>query len=803
MGKIQKMKIDIALQRAGENYRAGDLVECATITDQILEYDPFNFDALTLKGIVAGQSNRIEEAAKYLKLALKVQPENPYAKNNYANALKANGEIQQAIRLYREILENFPSYIDAKYNYVVALREFGKSEHAIEACRELLRHEPENSAFQIEMAFILANKGDTEAAIWQMESTVQPNPEHLYAYFDLAKILETKKLFIEAIKCYEIISQKLPNSLDALNGKGSCLLRLARDEEAVDVFIKATNINPKIGATWNNLGVALNKAGRYAEAIKTFNESIAVDPNSSEAYNNRGSLFASIGAYEIAKKDFDTALSLRPKNIDALFNKARISSTLGQHIDALKTIEEAISLNPDGKYFQGVRMYSKLSICDWEGYEINLRTLKKAVQKGSLVSPPFEAAAIFDEILILKKLGERKARENYVAPNKYSNSSYSKIANINKLRIGFISADFRQHAMGYNFRGFFERIDKEKFEIIAISLLELKDNSFQNEFRRIFDGFYDVDRMANSDLIQFIKNLSLDICVDMMGDTALSRQYLFSTRLASIHINQFSWVSEPGLYDYMISDFTVTPDKYRELYSEKIVRIPGTLFAYDDKRKRPLSIPTRESLDLPDGKFIFCAFNNSFKLNPKIYSVWMRILIRLPNSVLWLRSFNSIANENLRQEASKRGVSPDRIYFAPVVENHEDHISRQSVANVFLDTMPFNAQTTAVDALVAGLPIITTPGETPMSRIAASILTAAELPELITNNLKEYEDLAVALALDFAKLKQFKEKIDHSYVNSRFFNTSYYTNMIENAYIEMYHRHSLGAPPIHFDIPDK
>ena len=400
---------------------------------------------------------------------------------------------------------------------------------------------------------------------------------------------------------------------------------------------------------------------------------------------------------------------------------------------------------------------------------------------------------------MIQKDGTRQAQGNK-SNRRESLKTTCAIPNTGRICLVFVSADFREHAMGYNFKGFFQKINREKFNLIAVSLKKVEASPMQQLFREIFNQFYDVDEMSDLEIVNLVRRLNCDIAVDMMGDTHMNRQNLFAAGLAPIQVNQFSWISEPGIYDYMISDYVTTPGKYKEFYSEKIIRVPGTLFAFDDERKVKLEPFSRAEMGLPRDAFIYCAFNNAFKINPKAFAAWMRILKEVPQGILWLRAYNSLTEINLRKEATKQGVDPNRLYFAPREEDHQKHISRQQAADVFLDTFPFNAQTTATDALLAGLPVLTCPGEGPMSRIAASILNAADLSELVCDSLESYVKLAVALSNDHQKIIDLKQRIIESKQKSRFFNTAYYTQTMESAYIAMERRSKLGLPPVDIDL---
>jgi predicted O-linked N-acetylglucosamine transferase (SPINDLY family) len=349
--------------------------------------------------------------------------------------------------------------------------------------------------------------------------------------------------------------------------------------------------------------------------------------------------------------------------------------------------------------------------------------------------------------------------------------------------------------MGYNFVGFFENIDKNKFEVIAVSFTNITDSPLSRRLAAAFDIFKIVDGLSDSEVCKWIRDQKVNIAIDMMGPTQHNRNGIFAMRCAPIQVNQFSWTSSAPYIDYIIADSISMPEEYSYGYSEKLAYVPHTLFATDNKREISLKIPLRSEQDLPEKGVVFCCFNNNFKITPNVFDVWMNILKNVPGSVLWIKGGRESLERNLLKEAEKRGLDPNRLVFAGQIPLMQDHLSRYRLADLFLDTFPFCAQTTASDALWAGVPVLTRTGESSMSRICSSLLNAIELPELITNTQAEYEARAIELGNNPTKLKAIKDKLERNRLTTALFDTTRFTKHIEAAYMKMYERYQNDLPP--------
>jgi predicted O-linked N-acetylglucosamine transferase (SPINDLY family) len=440
-----------------------------------------------------------------------------------------------------------------------------------------------------------------------------------------------------------------------------------------------------------------------------------------------------------------------------------------------------------------------MHICDWQDFDANAKNLLLKINEGKKSSPSFPILALTDSLSIQHKAAEIWINDNH--PFNPSLGIISKLPRKEKIKLAFLSADFKEHPTGYNFVGFFENIDRDKFEVIAVSFLNITDSPLSRRLAAAFDVFKIVDKLSDTEVCKWVLDQKVDIAIDMMGPTLGNRGGILAMRCAPIQVNQFSWTSGAPYIDYIIADPISMPKEYAEAYSEKLAYVPHTLFATDDKREISIKTPLRSEQDLPEKGIVFCCLNNNFKITPHVFDSWINILKNVPDSVLWIKGGHESMERNLRGEVALRGVDTSRLVFAKHTALMQDHLARYGLADLFLDTFPFCAQTTASDALWAGVPVLTRVGESSMSRICASLLNAIELPELITKTQAEYEARAIELATNPVKLNAIKDKLARNRLTTALFDTPKFTKNIETAYMQMYERYQddLASDYIYID----
>jgi len=534
-------------------------------------------------------------------------------------------------------------------------------------------------------------------------------------------------------------------------------------EEAERLLFLSLELLPNRLSTLTNLSVVLMRQEKLEEALETLNKAVVLYPKEATLYFYQGHIFSK-------KKIFDLAL--------LNYQKAR-------------------EINPEYEYLAGYLLHTKMLMCKWEDLDFSLCTLTDGISEQEKLSPCFPLLALVNSKV------QRFAAETWVNdkyPLKTESYINYKSSKVNKILIGYYSSDFNEHPISYLTAELFELHDKSKFEVIAFSFGPSSYSAFGKRVSSAFSKFIDITKLSDKDVAQLSREIGIDIAIDLTGHTTNERVGIFSYRAAPIQLSYLGYLGTMGAqyYDYLLADEIIIPINNQQFYSEKIVYLPSYQ-VNDSKREIANRSFTRAELNLPDFGFIFCCFNNNYKITPTTFSGWMRILSAVPSSVLFLFADNKWAEDNLKKEAENRGVNPTRLVFGARI-NRSEYLARYRVADLFLDTLPYNAGTTASDALWAGLPVLTCVGESFAGRVAASLLNAIELPELVTTSQAQYEATAIDLATNFTKLKAIKDKLQRNRLTTPLFDTNSFTKHIEAAYTQMYERYQNNLLPNHIYI---
>jgi predicted O-linked N-acetylglucosamine transferase (SPINDLY family) len=573
----------------------------------------------------------------------------------------------------------------------------------------------------------------------------------------------------------------------------------AEYEKAIEFFSASINGFPENAVAHSNLGNVYAKLRQFDQALGAYEEAARLDPQDAETWSNAGIVFFELKRFEEAVALYDKALAIDPNYAEALCNKGNALDELKQYEEAIVCYEKALSINPNIDWAPGVWMHLKLKVSSWENLEGNVEVLLAKVAAGEKVSNPFPLLAMSDDPMFHRQASEIFARYQYP-----SNSSLGPIAKHpkgEKIRIGYFSADFHNHATGYLLAELIELHEKNQFELIGISFGPNQDDEMRTRLKKSFDQLIDASAMSDIEIAQLSRHLRIDIAVDLKGFTQNCRAGIFAYRAAPIQLSYLGYpgTMSAGYIDYLIADKTLIPQEAQQGYSEKIAYLPNSYQANDRKRIISDKQFTKAELGLPEQGFIFCSFNNNYKILPATFESWMRILKAVDGSVLWLYEDNAAAAHHLRQEAEKRGVHPSRLVFAKRMPLAE-HLARHQLADLFIDAFPCNAHTTASDALWAGLPVLTQMGNSFASRVAASLLNAIGLPELVTSSPQAYEALAIEIAKNPEKLKALKQKLASNRLTTPLFNTPQFTKDLERAYVQIYERYQADLPPEHIFV---
>ncbi len=627
------------------------------------------------------------------------------------------------------------------------------------------------------------------------------NPLYLPAYSNRASAYRRMGRHDLALADFDRVVARGPASAEVAFNRANALFDLQRYSEAADGYARAAALNPSDADIHNSLGIALSLLSRPEEAIAAYQAAIRVRPDHGAAYNNLGLMLSQLKRPEEALASYAKALELAPKYADALYNRATTLLSLGRHADAVVDFDRLMAVNPFYPFAAGARLHAKMYICDWRNVDAEIAALAAAVAEKKPMTPSWLFSALVDSPAL-----QYQAAETWTRARHPLNPALGHMANCpqgDKIRIGYYSTDFYSHATAFVLAEFFELHDRRRFEIIAFDFGPGIKDPVQERLAKAFDRFIDVRALSDGDIAALSRTLGIDIAVDLKGYTTGYRAGIFAHRASHIQVNYMGTAGTLGSpeIDYIVADKTVIPPASFPHFAEKVVHLPHCYYINDRKRPLAPTTPDREALGLPEKGFVFCCFNNNFKITPVVFDSWMRILKRVPDSVLWLFEDNQAAAENLRREAAARGVAPSRLVFAKRIPPGE-HLARHRAADLLLDTLPYNAHTTAIDALWMGVPVITRPGHSFAARVAASLLQALEVPELIVTTEQAYEDLAVGIANDPDRLTALKSKILSHCATAPLFDTARFTRGMEAAFLKMYERRRAGLAPDHITVVD-
>ena len=597
--------------------------------------------------------------------------------------------------------------------------------------------------------------------------------------------------------CRQVLAAKADH-FDALNLLGIIAARTQRTQDAAELLRRAVAANPTNAGAHSNYGNVLEELARWEQALDSYNQALRLKPDFAEAYNNRGITLKELNRLDEALDSYNQALRLKPNFAEAYNNRGNVLQKLKRLDEALDSFQRALNAEPNLPFVQGTWLHAKMKLCDWSDADDQVARLLARIANGERATEPFPLLALTDSLPL-----QRKAAEVWTNTKHPPSSALPPIARRNrreKIRIGYFSADFRDHAVSRLMAGVFEAHDRSRFECTAFSYgFDTKDD-MRRRVEAAFDTFIDVRNRADRDVAMLAREREVDIAVDLGGFTQGSRTGIFAMRAAPLQASYIGYLGTMGApyIDYLFADETIIPEDHRPQYTEKLVYLPSYQ-ANDSKRTIAAGSLTRAQLGLPERGFVFCCFNNSYKITPAVFDGWMRILGRVDGSVLFLYADNEWASANLRREAAARGIDGGRLVFGPRLAA-ADYLARYRAADLFLDTLPYNAGTTASDALWAGLPVLTRIGQSFAGRVAASLLTAIDMPELITTTQEQYEALAVELATDSRRLGRVRHKLEQNRSTKPLFDTQLFTRRIESAYVKMYERYQAGLPPDHISV---
>lgn len=707
----------------------------------------------------------------------------------------------KARKLYERVLSEDASNIHALHYFGILEAQQKNVAKALRLLDRAVAVNPNAADIFADRGKVLAEAGQQQDALNSLQRALTLNPQHWMALQNLGAVLLALKRPVEALAAFDRLLGVMRNHPAAFNNRGLALKDLNRFDEAISSFRQSIALNANDPETWTNLGDSLFKVKNLEEASAAYDKALSIRPDMAQAWLGRGNVLSDRKKYQDAVAAFDQAISTKADLAEAWLGRGSVLSDHKRYAEAAADFSKALELKPDIVGLEGERLHAKMHICDWANFDAHSTHLIEAVRAGKANTAPFPFLAVSSSAEDQMHCATRWSAERFEQQDIRTKSA---ARDHDKIRIAYLSADFYEHPVSYLMAGLFEHHEKSRFEVTAISIGPPVQSNMRSRLEASFDRFIEAQELSDSDLIAQIDTLEIDILVDLMGFTGIGRTNVLARRAAPIQVNYLGFAGTMGaqFIDYIVADKCVLPDDQKPFYTEKVVHLPGSFMVNDDKRLIAQSSPSRAEFGLPESGFVFCSFNQSYKITPTIFDVWMRLLSKVDGSVLWLSGANDMAVANLKRETSARGVDPERLVFATRVPLNEGHLARHRHADLFLDTLPFNAHSTAADALWAGLPVLTCVGQSFASRVAASLLTAVGLSELITNSLESYESLALELASDHERLAKLRTKLAENRQAMPLFDTALFTRKIEAAYVSMYERHRAGLPPDHIVISD-
>jgi predicted O-linked N-acetylglucosamine transferase (SPINDLY family) len=712
--------------------------------------------------------------------------------------LHQQGRLDEAESIYREALTRDPGNGAALHMLGVLRAERRDFEAAGGLIQAAAKIETGNPFVHYNLGNVLRELGRHDEAVASYRRCLAIDPGNAAALNNCGAVLFALGRFEEAVAAYDRAIVLEPRKIEAHNNRGNALLALERNADAFASYKAALAIDPLHANAHFGCGRALMNLARKDEALSSFGRAMASEPSHVEARTSRADIFFELRRYEEALNECDRALAINPASATVHRKRGDILFMLGRGEESAAAYDKAFSIQPDPDGIEGARFLAKLYICDWSDFETERNRLESRVLRGRRSADPFpfltagttpEAQSICARSYI--------AKTHPPKPDPLWNGERYRNA---KIRVGYMSGEFRDQATAFLVADLLECHDRTAFELHAVSTGHDDNGTMRRRIRLAADAFSDLFGRSDREIAEHIRRAEIDILVDLNGFFGAARPGVLGCRPCPIQVNYLGWPGTLGAsyMDYIFADRWVIPERDQRHYTEKVVYLPDSYQA-NDRKKVIAQPPSRQACGLPERSFVFCSFNNAYKITPQLFDVWMRLLRDTEGCVLWLLELDKAAKRNLLNEAGVRGIPADRIVFAPFVKLAE-HLARGSHADLCLDTLPVNGHTTTSDSLWMGVPVLTCCGSIFAGRVAASLLSALGLPELITQSLEDYEALALKLGSDRELLAKLRARLASNRETEPLFDTPRLARNIESAYRQMMERQRLGLPAEGFSV---
>lgn len=808
------MNISEELKKGLQYHQDQNLGRAWEIYAGILKIHPQHPDALHLQGLIAHQLGQNGQAIDLFNQAIQIAPDCPLYYNNLANAYKHEGNLNQALHCYTLALQLKPDYPEALFGVGNIFQALSKYRSAMEWYRRALDSKPDMHQACNNMGVALFESGNYKEASQYYQKALQLEPAYFEAYTNLGNVHKMLGKFEAANDCYATAIEIKPDCAEAYASMAHTFQNMGRLDDAVECYQKALQIKPDYAEAYNDLGTLYRELGQQQRALSCFKKSVELKPQNPEGFNNMGIVYKEWGRFEKAISCYQKAIKYRSDFADAHYNLGIAFARCGRSKRAIGCYKEAIKCKPNHAFAYNLLIRNLQQICDWHhlAEPVNkLKALSKvALENGEKASEmPFLTFSLSDDPAYNHKVAESwaaeiSARASSIRRSHQNPATFPMIQrnqNNSIITIGYLSADFQNHATVHLMGSLFEYHDRSRFKIIAYSYGKNDHSDYRHKIEQHCDKFLDIRSLNDFQAAKAIHADEVDILVDLKGYTHGHRLEICAHRPAPI---QVAWLGFPGttgadFLDYIVTDKILSPPEHAAHFSEKFVYMPHTYQINDCHQKIARKEFSRQEFGLPQDGFVFCSFNEPYKIETVMFSLWMNVLQQVPSSTLWLIRKNRAAEAHLKTEAAGRGVAPERLVFADKLPKDE-HLARYKLADLGLDTRLVNGHTTTSDALWAGIPVITLLGNHFASRVSASLLTAIGLPELVTRNLNEYQALAVRLASRPRELKAVKKKLAQNRTTMALFDTARFTRHLETAYRKMWQIYLQGEEPRQLEV---
>jgi predicted O-linked N-acetylglucosamine transferase (SPINDLY family) len=743
---------------------AADYPAAETRLRDALTLAPGNVSILTNLAMATLRQDKFADARAFAERALAADPNNVEALMALTSCAAQDERFADALAGYDRIIALEPRIAEVHSNRAHALNALGRFDDALASCDRAIALRPG-------LADAHANRGNA---------------------------LVRLKQYAGALDAHDQALRLAPGLAEACLGRGNALSALRRYDEALAAYDQAIAARPLLAAAWLGRAAALADLHRFDEAIAALDRALAIRPELARAWLCRGNIFRHLGRIDDALAAYDRALRSDGRLAEAWLARGATFAEIGRHGDALVAYDRAGDINADLDSLAASRLHARMWLCDWRDFDRDCARLLADLRGGAAVLDPLTALSITPSAADQLQCSTLFVAE-HVVPS--ARQMVARRSSHDRIRLAYVSPDFRDHPVSYLTVGMIEQHDRSRFDVLAISLSPDKPSATRTRIKDAVPDFIDVGGRSDAEIVELMRTLEIDVAVDLAGLTQGARPNILARRAAPIQVNYLGYPGTLGAahIDYILADPIVIPADSRRHYAERVVHLPDCFQANDSIRRISERTPARSEVGLPENAFVFCVFHSSYKLNPQMFGVWMDLLRQVDGGVLWLVGDDRRLVENLRREAETRSIDPDRLIFAPRLP-YPDHLARHRLADLFLDTFPFNGGTTTSDALWAGLPVVTLSGESFAARMSASLLNAIGLPDLAVQSPTRYEALALNLARDSAALGDIKARLARNRATHPLFDTTRFTRHIERAYAAMWERHQRGEPPESFAV---